>query len=127
MIRARNRKPGKRYPCGKRIRHETEREAMATALDARRRHYGVTGERARDERLGTSLGRLAFRGEISEKQCQAGLAFADLYRRHHMAMGLPLPSPPSVASILINEGIFGSSPSEARRHRSPQEPVRGSN
>jgi hypothetical protein len=112
MIRARNRKPGKRYPCGKRIRQETEREAMATALDARRRHYGVSGERARDERLGTSLGRLAFRGKISDRQCQAGLAFADLYRRHHMAMGLPLPSPSSVASILINEGIFGSSPSE---------------
>jgi hypothetical protein len=41
-----------------------------------------------------------------------GEVFADLHRRHHMAMGLPLPSPPSVASILINEGIFGSSPSE---------------
>ena len=68
MIRVRKRKPGKRYPCGKRIRQETEREAMATALDARRRHYGVSGERARDERLGTALGRLAFRGEISDRQ-----------------------------------------------------------
>ena len=29
MVRGRKRKPGKRYPCGKRMREETEREAIA--------------------------------------------------------------------------------------------------
>jgi hypothetical protein len=112
MIRGRKRKPGLRYDCGKLRREETEREAMATAIAARQRHYGVTAKQARDERLGTALGRLAFRKLISDTQYQAGVAFGELYQRHHIVMGLPVPSPRSVAGILINEGIFGSSPSE---------------
>ena len=40
------------------------------------------------------------------------MAFAELYRQHHAVCGLPSPSPRSVAGLLINEGIFGSSPSE---------------
>ena len=111
-IRGRKRKPGKRYPCGKRTREETEKEAMSTVIEARRRHLGVTARQARDEKLGTALGRLAFRELISEAQYQAGLAFGQLYHRHHVAMGLPSPTPRSVAGLLINEGIFGSPPSE---------------
>ena len=112
MIRGRKRKPGNRHACGKRKRGETEREVMSTAIQARQRHYGVTAKQARDERLGTSLGRLAFRGEISDHQYQAGIAFAKLYHHHHIALGLPMPNPRSVSGLLINEGIFGSSPSE---------------
>ena len=40
------------------------------------------------------------------------MAFAELYQQHHAVVGLPSPSPRSVAGLLINEGIFGSSPSE---------------
>ena len=85
---------------------------MSTVIDARRRHFGVTAKQAKDERLGTALGRLAFRELISETQYQAGVAFAELYRQHHAVVGLPSPSPRSVAGLLINEGIFGASPSE---------------
>ena len=28
MVRGRKRKPGKRYPCGKRVREEAEREEL---------------------------------------------------------------------------------------------------
>ena len=112
MAPGRKRKPGKRYPCGKRIREETERDAMSTVLEARKRHYGVTSKQAKDERLGTALGRLAFRELISETQYQAGVAFAELYRQHHAVCGLPSPSPRSIAGLLVNEGIFGASPSE---------------
>ncbi|MDN2582949.1 hypothetical protein [Aquibium sp. ELW1220] len=112
MARGRKRKAGKRYPCGKRVRQETEREAMSVALDARGRHYGVSSKRARDERLGSALGRLAFSGLISDLQYQAGVTFAALYRHHNVTVGLPMPSPSSVAGLLINEGIFGASPSE---------------
>ncbi|MCX7348492.1 MAG: hypothetical protein NTZ54_02885, partial [Alphaproteobacteria bacterium] len=48
----------------------------------------------------------------SETQYQAGVAFAQLYRDHNATVGLPSPSPRSVAGLLINEGIFGASPSE---------------
>jgi len=107
MAPGRKRKPGKRYPCGKRTREETERDAMSTVLEARKRHFGVTSKQAKDERLGTALGRLAFRELISEPQYKAGLAFGELYRQHHAVCGLPSPSPRSVAGLLINEGIFG--------------------
>lgn len=112
MAPGRKRKPGKRYPCGKRTKHQLEMDAMSVAIDARRRHFGVSAKQARDERLGTALGRLAFRELISESQYQAGLAFGQLYRDHHATVGLPSPSPRSVAGLLINEGIFGASPSE---------------
>lgn len=112
MVAGRKRKPGKRYACGKRVRAETERDAMSTVIEARRRHFGVTAKQAKDERLGTALGRLAFRELISEKQYHAGVAFGELYVQHRAIMGLPSPSPKSVAGLLINEGIFGASPSE---------------
>jgi hypothetical protein len=85
---------------------------MSTMIEARKRHFGVTAKQAKDERLGTALGRLAFRELISEKQYQAGVAFGELYVQHQAIMGLPSPSPRSVAGLLINEGIFGASPSE---------------
>ena len=112
MARGRKRKTGKRYPCGKRTRQETEKDAMSTAIEARKRHFGVTAKQAKDERLGTALGRLAFRELISETQYHGGIAFAELYRQHHVMIGLPMPSPSSVSGLLINEGIFGASPSE---------------
>lgn len=112
MVAGRKRKPGKRYACGKRVRAETERDAMSTVIEARRRHFGVTAKQAKDERLGTALGRLAFRELISERQYQAGVAFGELYVQHQAIMGLPSPSPQSVAGVLINGGIFGSSPNE---------------
>jgi len=109
MPRGRKRKPGNRYPCGRRTRIETEREAMATVIEARRRHFGVTEKQARDERLATSLGRLAWKRDISPEQYEAGIRFGELYHRHHLILGLPVPSPSSVAGLLIAEGIFGGS------------------
>ena len=81
MIRGCKRKPGSRHPCGKLIHAETEREIMHTAIDARQRHYGVTATQARDARLGTSLGRLAYQELISSAQSEAGRRFAELYHR----------------------------------------------
>jgi len=111
-IRGRKRKPGKRYPCGKRTSAELEKDIMQTAIEARQRHYGVTAKQARDERLGTAFGRLAWQGTITSAQYEAGGEFGELYRRHHMVIGLPLPSPRSVAGLLVSGGVFGGSASE---------------
>ena len=81
-------------------------------VEARKRYFGVTAKQAKDERLCTALGRLAFRELISEKQYQAGVAFGGLYVQHQAIMALPSPSPRSVAGLLINEGISGASPNE---------------
>jgi len=114
-VRGRKRKAGKRYPCGKRTRAETEKDIMETAIEARQRHYGVTAKQAKDERLGTAFGRLAWQGMITTAQYEAGREFGELYRRHHMVMGLPLPAPRSVAGLLVSGGIFGGSSVEPDR------------
>jgi len=111
-IRGRKRKSGKRYPCGKRTSAEMEKDVMQTAIEARQRHHGVTAKQARDERLGTAFGRLAWHGTITTAQYEAGREFGELYRRHHMVMGLPLPSPRSIAGLLVSGGIFGGSSGE---------------
>lgn len=108
MTRGRKRKAGSRYPSGDRKRSETEREAMSTAIEARRKHFGVPTKVARDERLGSALGRLAFKSLISEVQYQAGREFGILHLHHAIVMGLPVPNPHSVSGALVKEGIFGS-------------------
>ncbi len=105
MRTGRKRKPGLRYPCGKLKREETEREAMATALGARQRHYGVTTAQARDPRLGSSLGRLNLQALISDPQYDAGVKFAQLHQAHHAIIGLPAPNPRSVTAIMIAAGL----------------------
>jgi hypothetical protein len=107
MVRGRKRKPGKRLPCGKRPREDNRKEAMATVMAARQRHYGVTAAQAKDERLGTALGRLAFADQITPDQYAAGEIYGEIMARNHAVMGLPMDQPRSVTALLINEGIFG--------------------
>ena len=107
MARGRKRKAGRRLPCGKRPREETQREAMSTVLEARRRHFGVTVSQAKDERLGSALGRLSFTGRIGADQFAAGQLYGEIMARNRAVMGLPMDQPRSVTALLINEGIFG--------------------
>lgn len=110
MAKGRKRKTGKRHPSGKLVQPsgaETQREVMATVLEARQRHYGVTARQARDERLGTALGRLAFGGVISAEQYAAGQKYAEIYHRHHAVMGWPMPFPASVTALLASDGLLG--------------------
>jgi len=110
MAKGRKRKSGKRHPCGKLVRRsagETQAEIMATVVDARRRHYRVTAAQARDQRLSSALGRLAFTGAISQQQYEAGQKFGSVYYRHQLVTGMPLPRPTSVAGLMANAGAFG--------------------
>ena len=110
MAKGRKRKTGKRHPSGKLVQPsvaETQREVMATVLEARQRHYGVTARQARDERLGTALGRLVFKEVITAEQYAAGQKYAAIYHRHHAVMGWPMPFPASVTALLASDGILG--------------------
>lgn len=110
MAKGRKRKTGKRHPSGKLVQPsgaETQREVMATVLEARQRHYGVTARQARDERLGTALGRLAFTACITAEQYAAGQKYAEIYHRHHAVMGWPMPFPASVTALLASDGVLG--------------------
>ena len=99
MARGRKRKAGKRHPSGKLVqprRAESQSDIMGTALDARQRHYGIGAKQARDERLGTALGRLSFAGKITPEQYAAGELYGELMARHNAVMGLPIDQPRSV-------------------------------
>ncbi|MFA7585612.1 MAG: hypothetical protein WCY11_05355 [Novosphingobium sp.] len=112
MARGRKRKAGRRHPCGKLVPAsvgETQREVVATVLEARQRHYGVTERQAKDDRLGTALGRVAFAGKITADQYAAGEMYGEIMARNRAVMGLPMDQPRSVTALLINEGIFGGS------------------
>jgi len=112
MKAGRKRKTGARYASGRRKDSQRAEDVMATALEARRRHFGVTTKQAKDERLGSALGRLAFQRIISDVQFQAGQTFATLHRKYMIAFGLPSLSAKSAFGSLINEGIFGIVPGE---------------
>lgn len=110
MSRGRKRKHGRRHPSGKLVQlsgAETQREIMATVVQARRRHYGVTAREACDARLGSALGRLGFHGVITPDQYSAGQVYATIIVRYRAVMGMPMDQPRSVTSLLANEGIFG--------------------
>ena len=115
MARGRKRKAGRRHPCGKLVqpgKAETIREVTATALDARQRQYGVTARQAKDERLGSAIGRLAFAGKITAEQLAAAELYGDLMARNRAVMGLPPIHPHSATGLLLDEGIFGRSLTE---------------
>lgn len=115
MARGRKRKAGRRHPCGKLVqpgKAETLREVTATVLDARQRQYGVTARQAKDERLGSAIGRLAFAGKITAEQLAAAELYGDLMARNRAVMGLPPIHPHSASGLLFDEGIFGRSLTE---------------
>lgn len=115
MPRGRKRKAGRRHPCGKLVPAsvgETQREVVATVLEARQRHYGVTARQAKDDRLGTALGRVAFAGKITAEQLAAAELYGDLMARNRAVMGLPPIHPHSATGLLLDEGIFGRSLTE---------------
>ncbi len=115
MARGRKRKAGRRHPCGKLVqpgKAETMREVTATVLDARQRQYGVTARQAKDERLGSAIGRLAFTGKITAAELAAAELYGDLMARNRAVMGLPPIHPHSATGLLLDEGIFGRSLTE---------------
>ena len=115
MARGRKRKAGRRHPCGKLVqpgKAETLREVTATVLDARQRQYGVTARQAKDERLGSAIGRLAFAGKITAEELAAAELYGDLMARNRAVMGLPPIHPHSATGLLLDEGIFGRSLTE---------------
>lgn len=115
MARGRKRKAGKRHPSGKLVQPgaaETQREVMATVLEARQRQYGVTARQAKDDRLGSAIGRLAFAGKITAEQLAAAELYGDLMARNRAVMGLPRIHPHSAAGLMLDEGIFGQNTNE---------------
>lgn len=80
---------------------ETAREAMATAIEARKRVYGLDDRAARDCRAGSLIGRLAIAGIINSEQYNAAQTFDNIrnaYQRAIMAKE-DHPQPPPETSL----------------------------
>jgi hypothetical protein len=86
----RPRKEGvERYPSGDIKRHETEKEALSVALEARKRIHGLSENNAL---AGYTLGRMFLDGSVSEEQRKAGDEYAEIIARYHRTVGIPAPS-----------------------------------
>ncbi|MBP2237112.1 hypothetical protein J2Z31_003626 [Sinorhizobium kostiense] len=82
-----------RFACGKIkpqwSKRESEKEAMAVAIAARKRMHGLATSSAF---AGYTLGRLFLDGRITEAQRQAGDDYAAAMTRYYQLTGIPLPS-----------------------------------
>lgn len=102
----RKRKSGKRYANGRLSRNPKDvaerrkeafdmqaQEAMALAIDARQRLFGLSREEARDQRAGTFIGRLCLLSErgggITQLQYDALCAWEESARENSMVISGP--------------------------------------
>lgn len=92
----RKRLPGTREPNGRLSRRtihtkaraaETERAAMQTGIDARMRLFGLSEADARQPDAGSVIGRMKLRGDISDDQHRAALAYLAARNAYHSAIG----------------------------------------
>ena len=95
----RKRKPGRRYGSGDRIKAARQDDVRRVALEARMRVFGIPGELAASEMMGSPLGRLFHWKMITPAQADAGYDFALTMRDYLATSGGQRPSP-SKASFL---------------------------
>jgi hypothetical protein len=95
----RKRKPGRRYGSGDRTKAERQDDVRRVALEARMRVFGISGELAARDVMGSPLGRLLHWNIITEAQADSGFDFALTMRDYLTAIGGQRPSP-SQASFL---------------------------
>ncbi|QIG75062.1 hypothetical protein EVC14_064 [Rhizobium phage RHph_I3_18] len=113
-----------RYPSGDVKRSETQKQAMSTAIEARRRIDGwgdkVSDETVKSPFAGYTLGRMFLDGKITEEQRKAGDEYADIIMRYHRATGIPFPSAraQSLFSVKGHEGEQNETVTERARKAS---------
>jgi hypothetical protein len=87
MRAGRKRKAGRRYASGDRVKAVRQDEVRRVALEARMRLFGISGETAARDAMGSPLGRLMHWNMISPAQADAGYGFACAMRDYLAAIG----------------------------------------
>ena len=108
-----------RYPSSGRITRqsrrnlseENEREIRRVALDARKRHTGLTARQAEDPFSSTPYGILYLQGELRMAQRDAATAYQEIVTRAYALKQLPIPHVHSAAAAWIS--FAGGGPAEA--------------
>lgn len=117
-----------RHPCGK-IKHawsqdnkareqqETEKEAIAVAMEARARIHGIEDN---TPLAGYVLGRLFLDKKINDEQRKAGDEFAEAMGRYYRLTGVPFPSAraQSIGNVRGSDGDTTESQATAARRAS---------
>jgi hypothetical protein len=101
MRAGRKRKPGGRYASGDRMNAVRQDEVRRVALEARMRVFGISGELASRDVMGSPLGRLLHWNIITPVQADAGYDFALAMRDYLAAIGTR-PTSQSQASFLTS-------------------------
>jgi hypothetical protein len=83
---------GERYPSGDLKPAETEREAMSVVL-LQRKQMGVPEKLWRDQKAGSTLGRMCLANKITEIEYEGGQHYADVTEAYYRAIGCPSPNP----------------------------------
>lgn len=117
-----------RFPCGKikpawsqdnikREQAETEKQAVAVAMDARKRIHGLDD---RSQFAGYTLGRMFLDKRITDEQRKAGDEFSEAMGRYYRLTGIPFPSARAQAfgSIRGHDGEVSEDRASAARRAS---------
>jgi len=108
MRNGRKRKPGRRYASGDRMKAVRHDEVRRVALEARMRVFGVSGELASRDVMGSPLGRLLHWKIITPAQADAGYDFALTIRDYLAAAGSQRPSQNKASYLPSFRGSNGS-------------------
>jgi hypothetical protein len=92
MRTGRKRKPGRRYASGDRVKAVRQDEVRRVVLEARMRIFGISGELASRDVMGSPLGRLLHWNIITPMQADAGYDFALTMRDYLAAICSQRPS-----------------------------------
>lgn len=105
----RNRKPGRRHPCGQLVRDELENRA---GLVTARRALDHMLKLAADPAMATAFGRMYIRQEISTAAYVAATKFAVLRAKADRALGIPARNPRAL--------VFGAAHGLSHEHEDPE-------
>lgn len=83
-----------------------ERETLRTGVEARHRLYDIPPQHLRDTDAGTAVGRLRLAGEITMQQCQAAIAYCEVYEAMQAAIGGP--RSPGAVNLNATKGMPGA-------------------
>lgn len=107
LVSGRPKKEGvERYKSGGIKRQETEKETLSVAVSARQKIHNINPKSIRDQKAGSTLGRMRLDGKIEENEYQAGALYAEQMEAYYRAVGIPSPNP-RAQDILSVRGYDG--------------------
>lgn len=126
MVSGRPKKEGvERYRSGDIKPHENEKDTLSVALEARKRLHNIDPKSIRDQKAGSTLGRMCLDKKITDDEYNAGIWYADKMESYYRAVGIQSPNP-RAQDILAVRGYDGdiSETAQSRARKASNEFMR---